>query len=78
MNVKKRIFVTMGLFLLMVSAYGAVIAFASGLLRSHGIDSPFIKALLIGSTVFVYYRLWRRLCVSLDKIGKSGKSTTDR
>ena len=69
MDKKKKIFLIMGLYMLTVAAYGAFIAIASKLLRDNGLDSNYTRVILIASTVYVYYRLWKLLCRRLDRIG---------
>lgn len=55
------------LFLVGVGLYGALVAFANGLLRRYGHDSELTYSLLVGSVIYVYYKAWRWLCRWLDR-----------
>lgn len=51
-----------------VVAYGAVISLINHLLRVYGYDSKYITMVLVASTIYVYYKLWKWLCRRLDLI----------
>lgn len=64
----KKIVLTFGLFLVCVAAYGAIISLVNHWLRAYGYDSKYITAILIGSTIYVYYKFWKWLCRKLNLI----------
>ena len=67
-NSIKKTILTFGIFLLCVAAYGGFISLTNHFLRSFGYDSKYTTAVLVASTIYVYYRCWKWLCRKLDKI----------
>lgn len=61
------------LFLVFVAVYGAIVALANQMLRSHGYASVSSSTILIASTIYVLYLAWKWLCRKLDLIGKGAK-----
>ena len=74
----KKIILTFGLFLVCVAAYSAVISLANHWLRAYGYDSKYTTAILIGSTIYVYYKLWKWLCQRLNLIESDDNSKSQR
>lgn len=71
LSTKKSIKVFL-LFLVAVAVYGGLVALANHWYRSSGHTSRSFTVILIGCTVYVYYRAWRWLCRKLDLL-ESGK-----
>lgn len=65
-SVAKKIISKFALFLILVVIYGACVALANNMLRKCGYDSKVTFVLLVGSTIYVYYNLWKWLCRKLD------------
>lgn len=63
------------LYLIMVVFYGVLIALCNHWFRINGLPVKGLTALLIASTVYVYYRLWRRLCRRLNQTLKNEKDS---
>lgn len=62
---KKALFEFM-LYLIMITFYGTLIALCNHWFRINELPVKVLTPLLIASTVYVYYRLWRRLCRRLN------------
>ena len=70
-NRRNKVLLYFVVFVLCTGVYGALIAFANQLLRKNGIDSPYTTTILIASTIYVYYMLWKWLCRKIDSLGKN-------
>lgn len=68
MKTTKKAILTFGLFLIYVAAYGGLISLLNHLLRTFGYSSHNTTAVLVASTIFVYYKCWIWLCRKLNLI----------
>lgn len=68
MRTMKKTIITFGLFLIYVAAYGGLISLINHLLRTYGYSSHNTTAVLVASTIFVYYKCWIWLCRKLNLI----------
>lgn len=67
----KKVLSEFMLYLAMIAFYGALIAMCNHWFRINGLPVKVFTPLLIASAVYVYYKLWRRLCRRLNSINKS-------
>lgn len=68
MRIIKKTIITFGLFLIYVAAYGGLVSLINHVLRTYGYSSHNTTAVLVASTIFVYYKCWIWLCRKLNLI----------
>lgn len=67
----KKVLSLFMLYLIMIAFYGALIAVLNHWFRIKGLPVKVLTPLIIASAVYVYYKLWRRLCRRLNSNNKS-------